>query len=89
MPEVREHEPHLALDGGEDGLDLVRALTRASLKRLRPGGALMMEVGWRQTDEVSQLFYDEGFRSLRVRRDYGGNPRLVIGERPPLRGAGP
>jgi release factor glutamine methyltransferase len=82
MPEVRDFEPHLALDGGEDGLDLVRELVIDGYKALKPGGALMMEVGWRQTECVSALYQEAGFQGVRVRRDYGGNPRVVIGEKP-------
>lgn len=79
MPEVRDFEPHLALDGGVDGLDLVRELVQSSAQRLAPGGALMMEVGWKQTAQVSALFQEAGFSAVRVKRDYGGNPRVVIG----------
>jgi len=79
MPEVRDFEPRLALDGGEDGLELVRALSQQALSQLAPGGALMMEVGWRQTEEVASLLSALGYQEVRVRSDYGGNPRVVIG----------
>lgn len=83
MPEVRDYEPLLALDGGaEGGLELPQRLIEQAYERLTPGGALMIEVGWRQTEEVSARFKAQGFERVWVRRDYGGNPRVVGGVKP-------
>lgn len=81
MPEVRNYEPHIALAGGEDGLDLVRPLIVAAWTSLNMEGALMIEVGWKQTESVAQLFREVGFQEVRIRKDYGGNPRVVMGIR--------
>ena len=59
--EVRDHDPLLALDGGPDGLAPYRLLTGELGRLLRPGGARVFEIGWRQGDEVSALFHAAGF----------------------------
>ncbi len=78
--EVRA-EPVEALFGGEDGLDLYRAVTRLWKHKLKEGGALLFEIGASQADEVMQLMIQHGFRDVRVKKDYAGNDRAVIGFR--------
>ncbi|HVW25079.1 MAG TPA: peptide chain release factor N(5)-glutamine methyltransferase [Polyangiaceae bacterium] len=79
--DVREHEPHLALDGGADGLDLVRRVVEVARQRLRPGGVLAVEVGHDQAARTSALLDGAGFTSVERRRDYGGIERVVSGVR--------
>ncbi len=77
--DVRDFEPRLALDGGEDGLDLIRRLVREAPARLVPGGVFALEVGYDQAARVEQLFAEAGFVGLERRRDYGGIERVVSG----------
>ena len=79
MPEVRDHEPRLALDGGTDGLDAYRALARQARELLVPGGWLLVEVGAGQAEQVRQLWQEAGLRELFVRRDYASIERVVGG----------
>ena len=85
-PEVRDHEPRLALDGDlgappGDGLAVVRRLVAEARALLAPGGGLLLEVGWDQTEVVGDLLRAEGFEGVWRRRDYGGNWRVVGGVR--------
>lgn len=79
--EVRQ-EPRLALDGGADGLDLVRRITAGARAFLRPGGQLAMEIGEEQGAAVKGLFEAAGFGDVRVERDLARLDRLVIGRAP-------
>lgn len=81
-PDVRDHEPHLALVAGADGLEVHRRLATAAPAVLRPGGALLVEVGAGQAAEVRRLLEGAGFRDLAVYRDLGGIDRVVEGVLP-------
>jgi release factor glutamine methyltransferase len=80
-PEVRA-EPALALDGGPDGLALVRRLVAAAPALLTPGGALALEIGAGQAPETARLCAAAGLTDVRVRRDLGGVERVVSAVRP-------
>jgi release factor glutamine methyltransferase len=80
-PEVRA-EPSLALDGGPDGLDLVRRLVASAPALLRAGGALALEIGAGQADATAALLDAAGFQDVRRRRDLGGVERVVSGVKP-------
>ena len=84
-PEVRDYEPRAALDGGPDGLVIVRRVIGEIAERgnLAPGGWLYLEVGVGQAEAVEGLLTDAGFVELASRRDYGRIPRIVAGRRPP------
>lgn len=82
-PEVRLHDPVLALDGGADGLDFYRRLVATAPARLAPEGLLVFEVGFGQAGAVTGLMADAGFRALRFARDLGGIERVVAGQAPP------
>ncbi len=79
MPEVRCFEPQLALLAEDNGLDCYRKLAAQAQSRLRPGGWLLVEIGYRQADAVSQLFEAAGLQDVFVRDDYAGQPRVVGG----------
>ena len=81
-PEVREHDPRLALDGGPDGLDAYRALVPETLRLLKPLGVFVVETGWDQAEQVKALFAEAGFENLRVVQDLGTRDRVVTGTRP-------
>lgn len=81
-PEVRAFEPRLALDGGEDGLDVIRRLVAAAPEQLAPGAALYLEIGFDQGESVPALLTRRGFVDVAVRRDHAGHPRIVRGRWP-------
>jgi len=85
MPEVRDHDPPEALDGGEDGLDAHRHLARGLRSWLAVGGLLALEIGSGQADDVLGL-YRPLIQDARVLPDRAGMPRIVIGT---MRGEGP
>jgi release factor glutamine methyltransferase len=76
---VRDYEPHMALDGGEDGLDFYRDICRLWPERLRVGGRLYFEVGIGQADAVLRIMRGVGFGDIQVVTDTGGVPRVVYG----------
>lgn len=76
-PEVRDHDPAAALDGGQDGLDAYRALARHVPAILAPDGILALEIGYDQKESVSALFCAAGFRLEQAVKDYGGNDRVL------------
>jgi len=76
---VRDYEPHLALDGGEDGLDFYRSISEKWKNALRPGGRLYFEVGIGQADSVLRLMRAQGFGDIQVVKDTGDIPRVVFG----------
>ncbi|MCA9540027.1 MAG: peptide chain release factor N(5)-glutamine methyltransferase [Myxococcales bacterium] len=78
MPDVRQYEPRLALDGGDDGLDLIRRLIPQAAERLVPGGALLIEIGHDQGPDVRALcLADARFSAATVRLDYDKRDRVV------------
>jgi len=79
MPEVKNHEPLLALCGGRDGLDFYRRIGRGAKEYLTNYGRLVVEIGYDQMDDVKKIFMDEGFSDVTGLNDYAGNPRLVQG----------
>ncbi|MHC5058291.1 MAG: peptide chain release factor N(5)-glutamine methyltransferase [Planctomycetota bacterium] len=81
-PEVRDHEPRAALDGGPDGLDVARACISAAPPFVRPGGWMLMEVGSGQADAATGLLAAAGFETERPVRDPGGIDRVVQGRIP-------
>ena len=81
-PEVRDHEPRLALDGEEDGLKFYRILAERSMEYLKPGGRVYMEIGFDQGKDVSELFEKAGFEGLKVIKDMAGLDRVVQAKRP-------
>lgn len=76
---VRDYEPHLALDGGKDGLNFYRAVTGHWRESLVPGGRLYFEVGIGQADPVLRLMRSQGFGDLQVIKDHHKIPRVVLG----------
>lgn len=77
-PEVRDHDPHAALDGGDDGLDAYRRLAPCAAGLLAPGGRLLVEVGHDQAEEVQRLFAAAGLTPAGVSRDLAGICRVVM-----------
>jgi release factor glutamine methyltransferase len=74
---IRDFEPHLALDGGEDGLALVRRIVAGAPERLVPRGVLAIEIGADQSERARDLFVQAGLEQVELHRDYGGHLRVV------------
>ena len=75
--EVRLHDPHLALDGGADGMDGLRAVVEAGTRLLRPGGRLLVEVGTGQATPIAAYMRERGYGQVTMRRDFAGIERVV------------
>jgi release factor glutamine methyltransferase len=83
-PEVRDHEPRLALDGGPDGLDAYRLLAGEILRVLKPGAMFAVEIGYDQSKAVEALFREAGAHDVRTVKDLSVNDRVVTGVKNPL-----
>lgn len=79
MPEVRDHEPRMALDGTEDGLYFYRRIIEEAGKHLVSSGMLFFEIGYDQGQAVSELMRAQGYREVQVVQDYAGLDRVVLG----------
>lgn len=79
MPEVRDHEPRMALDGTEDGLHFYRRIIKEAGKHLVNSGMLFFEIGYDQGQAVSELMRAQGYREVQVVQDYAGLDRVVLG----------
>ncbi len=76
-PEVRDHDPHLALDGGPDGLQAYRDLAPEIKRILKPLGVFAVEIGWDQGPQVKALFEAVGFTDVKIIKDLGERDRVV------------
>ncbi len=79
MPEVREHEPVMALDGGADGLIFYRRIAENAVNYLSGGGMLFFEIGCEQATDVCMIMETAGFREIAVVKDFAGLDRVVYG----------
>lgn len=79
MPEVRDHEPCMALDGSADGLLFYRKITEQAGAYLKEGGKLCFEIGYDQGMEVQELMENHGFTDVQVLKDLAGLDRVVTG----------
>jgi release factor glutamine methyltransferase len=87
MPEVRQYEPVLALDGGRDGLDYYRFIVPRAMEQLDEGGLLAFEVGHTQAAAVVTLMEScSGYQNIQVVQDYSGYDRVVLASKGTLNG---
>jgi release factor glutamine methyltransferase len=77
-PDVRDFDPHLALDGGADGLDFYRAIAAAAPALLAPDGALVVELGIGQAEPVAHLFAAVGLAPSPPHPDLNGTLRALV-----------
>ncbi|MBR2527402.1 MAG: peptide chain release factor N(5)-glutamine methyltransferase [Blautia sp.] len=82
MEEVCSHDPFVALDGGEDGLDFYRRLSRQSRTYLKQEGWFLCEIGHDQAASVSGFLEEAGFSDIMLRKDYSGQDRLLAARWP-------
>lgn len=80
-PEVRLHDPMMALDGGTDGLDFYRVIAQRGHDFLRPGGVLLLEIGCEQGESVEKMLLEADFQNIEIFKDYAGLDRVVRAER--------
>lgn len=78
-PAIRDYEPHMALDGGKDGLDALRGIVADAAISLKKGGFLFLEIGEDQGRAVWRLMEDAGFSRISVAKDYNGFDRFAKG----------
>ena len=83
-PEVMNHDPHVALFAGGGGLDAYRSILANLDRWLKPSGWLILEIGYRQAEQVAELVRAAGLNVVETRTDLGGNPRAVIAQKPQL-----
>ena len=84
MPEVKDHDPMLALDGGEDGLIFYRRIIEGAHEHLVKGGDLLLEIGCDQAEDVMNIMKANGFIEINCIKDFAGNDRVVRGILPLL-----
>jgi release factor glutamine methyltransferase len=77
--DVRDHEPHAALDGGQDGLDVIRQIVEQSPAFLNTGGWLMFELSPEQSTAAFELLQQRGFQDVAIKNDLAGQARVAIG----------
>lgn len=82
QPEVRDHDPMDALDGGVDGLDAYREIITLGAAHMKAGAHLVLEIGYDQKDSVSALLHAAGFTPLTHVKDLGGNDRAIAARAP-------
>lgn len=82
MPEVRQFEPRIALDGTEDGLYFYRAIAEDAVGYLRPGGWLIFEIGQEQGNALLSILKEQGFEDTEIKKDLAGLDRIAIGRMP-------
>ena len=79
MPEVRDHEPRIALDGASDGLCFYVRIAAEAKDHLEEGGHLVMEIGYDQGEAVSRILREAGYHDVRLVKDLAGLDRVVCG----------
>jgi len=81
-PEVRDHDPRLALDGGDDGLDFYRSLAEDAPPCLNEGGRIMLEFGDGQGPELEAVFRSSEWQNISLKPDFSGKDRFLVASRP-------
>lgn len=73
-----QHEPHIALDGGKDGLDFYKKIVNEAIMHLNSNGYVIFEIGYDQGQTVANILENMGYENIEVIQDYGGNDRVVL-----------
>ena len=81
-PELRLHEPRMALTDEADGLTGYRVLAEIGQRFLEPQGRLLAEIGWQQGSEVVELFVSAGWTNPRLLQDIDGRDRVICADKP-------
>ena len=78
MPEVKNFEPRMALDGDEDGLKFYRGISSQSNKYLKKGGCLIFEIGYNQAEAVEEILFKNWYKDIQIIKDLAGKDRVVV-----------
>ena len=78
---VKNYEPKLALDGGEDGLIFYKKITSKANEYLAENGFIMYEIGYDQAEDVTQILIENNFNNIEVLKDLAGLDRVIIGKK--------
>ena len=81
MIEVKDYDPYIALDGGEDGLLFYKEIAKKAPDYLKIGGYLLVEIGYDEGEAVKELFIQNGFDSVKIIKDLAGCDRVVSGRK--------
>ena len=76
-PDVAQFDPHIALTPGSDGLDAYKAIAEQAKDYLKPHGAVVVEIGWKQGADVCDIFSQAGFKGVRCHKDLNGHDRVI------------
>lgn len=79
--EVKIHDPHLALDGGESGLEFYQAITKQAKDYLNTNGMIFFEIGFDQAEEVSNILEENGYQDIVVKKDLAMNDRVIYAKK--------
>ncbi len=77
MEDVRDHEPHLALDGGTDGMDLLRVILQDGINHIEPGGLIVLEFAVGQGKALAEIAANAGWTKISIRKDLTGRERVL------------
>lgn len=80
LPKEVQNEPHIALDGGEDGLEFYKIFANEAHKYLKPEGMLLLEIGFDQAQSVCKLL-ENRYKEIEIKKDLGKNDRVIIARR--------
>lgn len=80
LSEEVKNEPHIALDGGEDGLVFYREIIKNAKEYLNPNGYLALEIGYNQKEKVEKLLDENGYKNIYSKKDLSGNDRVVVAQ---------
>ena len=80
LPKEVQNEPHIALDGGEDGLEFYKIFANEAHKYLKPEGTLLLEIGFDQAMPVCKLL-ENRYKEIEIKKDLGKNDRVIIARR--------
>lgn len=81
LQEEVKYEPHLALDGGNSGLDFYEEIIEKSNNYLNNNGVIALEIGYNQAEDVKRILEENKFKDIKIIKDYGNNDRVVIAKK--------
>ena len=81
MPEVKDYEPRMALEGADEGLEFYKKISKEAVSHLNPNGWLFFEIGCEQAEAVMAIMKNEGFQDVTTVQDLAGLDRVVYGRR--------